>query len=133
MAKVFEPFPFRFISRSASGIIIAAVVLSGGPAVADGAFPLTGNFTQNVACKDDGSAQPAQLVKISPQEIVSNVGVCTILDTKQDGNTVDAHVECKFPAGPLMGNISFTPRPDHNIDFIDREGNYKAVLHPCPK
>jgi hypothetical protein len=114
-------------------MVVAVVVLtSGGPANAEDSFPLTGNYTQNVACKGDGSGQAAQLVKLSPQEIVSNVGVCTILDTKQDGKTITAHVECKFPAGPLMGNISFTPRPDRTIDFVDREGNYKAVLHPCP-
>jgi hypothetical protein len=108
------------------------MLLAAGPARADD-FPFTGNYTQNVDCKGDGSDQAAQLVKITPQEIVSNVGVCTILDTKQDGNTLNAHVECKLPAGPLMGNITFTPRPDHTIDFVDREGNYKAVLHPCSK
>ena len=37
-----------------------------------------------------------------------------------------------FASGPLMGNLSFTPKPDHTIDFVDRDGNYKAVLHPCP-
>jgi hypothetical protein len=31
-----------------------------------------------------------------------------------------------------MGNLSFTPKPDRTIDFVDRDGNYKAVLHPCP-
>ena len=46
--------------------------------------------------------------------------------------TRSRRVECKFPAGPLMGNLSFTPRPDHTIDFVDRDGNYKAVLHRCP-
>ena len=71
-------------------------------------------------------------VKISPEEIVSNVGVCTILDTTHDGDTFIEHVECRLASGPLMGDISFTPRPDKTIDFVDRDGNYKAVLHRCP-
>jgi hypothetical protein len=112
---------------------LALVMLAGaGPALADDDFPLVGNYTQNVPCKGDGSDPATAMVKISPKEIVSNVGACAILDTKHDGNTITAHVECKFPAGPLMGNISFTPHPDHTIDFVDREGNYKAVLHRCP-
>jgi hypothetical protein len=108
---------------------VAAAV---GAAFAEGDFPITGNYTQNVACKGDGSDPVAVKVKITPQEIVSNVGVCTILDVRHEGETITTHVECKFPAGPLMGDITFTPRPDHNIDFVDRDGNYKAVLHPCP-
>ncbi len=101
------------------------------PAGADD-FALTGRYTQNVPCKGDGTDPPAAQVKITPQEIVSNVGTCTILDSKQEGATITVHVECKFPAGPLMGNISFTPRPDHTVDFVDHDGNYKAVLHRCP-
>jgi hypothetical protein len=95
-------------------------------------FPFTGNYTQNVPCKGDGSDPAAVQVKMSAKEIVSNVGPCTILDLRKDGETVNVHVECKFPAGPLMGDISFTPRPDKNLDFVDRDGNYKAVLHRCP-
>lgn len=121
------------INSMIAGLFVALVVLFGaGAAVADNDFPLTGNYTQNVACKGDGSDPAAVQVKISAQEIVSNVGVCTILDTKTEGGTITAHVECKFPAGPLMGNISFTPRPDHTIEFVDHDGNYKSILHPCP-
>lgn len=109
-----------------------ALVSAAGAAPAGDDFPLTGNYTQNVPCKGDGSDPVAARVKISPEEIVSNVGVCTILDSKHDGDTITVHVECKFPAGPLMGNISFTPRPDHTIDFVDHDDNYKAVLHRCP-
>jgi hypothetical protein len=96
-------------------------------------FPLVGNYTQNVACKGDGSDQPSAKVTISPQEIVSNVGVCTILDKKTNGPTISAHVECKFAGGPLIGDITFTPRPDHTIEFIDRDMTYKAVLYRCPQ
>lgn len=112
-----------------------AVVLSGGlfGAVSADDFPLVGNYTQNVACKGDGSDQPSAKVMISPQEIVSNVGVCTILDKKTNGPSISAHVECKFAGGPLIGDITFTPRPDHTIEFIDRDMTYKAVLYRCPQ
>jgi len=96
-------------------------------------FPLVGNYTQNVACKGDGSDQPSARVTISPQEIVSNVGVCTILDRKTNGPSISAHVECKFAGGPLIGDITFTPRPDNTIEFIDRDMTYKAVLYRCPQ
>ncbi len=101
-------------------------------AVAADDFPLAGNYTQNVACKGDGSDPATAKVMISAQEIVSNVGVCAILDTKKDGDTYAAHVECKFPSGPLMGNISFTPKPDNTVEFVDRDMTYKAVLYRCP-
>jgi hypothetical protein len=111
------------------GAVVLAV--TAGPGAADD-FPLSGNYTQNVACKGDGTDPVAVRVKISPQEIVSNLGTCTVLDTTHDGNTFAVRVECKFASGPLMGNLSFTPKPDKTIDFVDRDGNYKAVLHPCP-
>ncbi|MGN6749519.1 MAG: hypothetical protein ACTHJS_13085 [Xanthobacteraceae bacterium] len=112
-----------------------AVAMSGvlcGAGSADD-FPLVGNYTQNVVCKGDGSDQPSAKVTISPQEIVSNVGVCTILDKKTNGTSISAHVECKFAGGPLIGDITFTPRPDKTIEFIDRDMTYKAVLHRCPQ
>ena len=113
---------------------VVALGLVAGAACAFAAddFPYVGDYTQNMACKGDGTDPATAKVKISAKEIVSNLGPCTILDTKRDGDTVTAHVECKFPAGPLMGDISFTPRPDKNLDFVDRDGNYKAVLHRCP-
>jgi hypothetical protein len=112
-----------------------AVAMSGlfyGAVSADD-FPLVGNYTQNVDCKGDGSDQPSAKVTISPQEIVSNVGVCTILDKKRNGTSISAHVECKFAGGPLIGDITFTPRPDNTIEFIDRDMTYKAVLYRCPQ
>jgi len=107
------------------------VALSGAATAADD-FPLVGNYTQNVACKGDGSDPATAKVMISAQEIVSNVGVCTILDTKRDGDSYAAHVECKFPSGPLMGNITLTPKPDKTVEFVDRDMTYKAVLYRCP-
>lgn len=111
--------------------VTVSAVLCGAVPADD--FPLVGNYTQNIACKGDGSGQPSAKVTISPQEIVSNVGVCTILDKKTNGPSISAHVECKFAGGPLIGDITFTPRPDNTIEFIDRDMTYKAVLHRCPQ
>lgn len=113
--------------------VVLAVVGAGMTAAAGDDFPLTGNYTQNVACKGDGSDPAAAKVTISPKEIVSNVGVCTILDKKQDGQSISAHVECKLAGGPLMGDITFTLRPDNTVEFIDRDMTYKALLYRCPQ
>ena len=128
-----QVFVFKAIPHISVAIVVVFGAVAGtGYARAGDDFPFVGNYTQNVPCKGDGSDPPSVQVKISAKEIVSNVGPCTILDLKRDGETVNVHVECKFPAGPLMGDISFTPRPDKTLDFVDRDGNYKAVLHRCP-
>jgi len=111
-------------------VLVAAAVSRG--ALADDDLPFTGNYTQNIPCKGDGTDPATAKVTISAQEIVSNVGVCTILDTKRDGDSMLLHVECKFAGGPLMGDISFTPRPDNTIEFVDRDMTYRATLHRCP-
>jgi hypothetical protein len=95
-------------------------------------FPLAGNYMQNVPCKGNASDQAALKVSISPQQIVSNIGVCTILDSKQEGDSYHLHVECKLPAGPLVGDLTFTPRPDQTIKFVDRDNTYNAILYRCP-
>jgi hypothetical protein len=123
----------RIFSHSLITAAVALVATIGASvALADDDFPLAGTYTQNVPCKGDGTDAPADQVKISTKEIVSNVGTCTVQDFKRDGDTFNIHVECQFPAGPLMGDVSFTQRPDKTVDFVDRDGNYKAILHRCP-
>jgi hypothetical protein len=113
--------------------ITLVLTASAGAAPAGDDFPLTGSYTQNVPCKGDGS-DPAELqVKISAQEIDSKVGVCTFLDTKRNGKSINAHVQCRFPAGPLMGDVTFTIQPDNTIKFLDRDQNYRSVLYRCPQ
>lgn len=130
---------FKIIHPAAGYVALAIVtlaivaVLDSIAAFADGDFPFTGNYTQNVACKGDGTDPVEAKVTISPQEIVSNVGVCAILDTKRDGDSMLLHVECKFASGPVMGDITFTPRPDNTLEFVDRDSTYRAQLYRCPK
>jgi hypothetical protein len=113
--------------------ISLALTASAGAAPAGDDFPLTGSYTQNVPCKGDGSDPVELQVKISAQEIDSKVGVCTFLDTKRSGKSINAHVECRFPAGPLMGDVTFTIQPDNTIKFLDRDQNYRSVLYRCPQ
>ena len=125
---------FKTILPVIAGLALAlALSALSAAAIAADDFPLAGNYTQNVACKGDGSDPAAVKVSISPQEIVSNVGVCTVLDIKKSADSYLAHVECKFAGGPLMGDITFTPKPNDTVEFVDRDSTYKAVLYPCPK
>ena len=111
-------------------VLFFAVV---GAASAEDDFPLTGDYTQNVPCKGDGTDASELKVKISPQKIDSRVAVCTFLDTKREGDRISAHVQCQFPRGPLMGDVIFKLRPDRSVEFIDRDKNYSAVLYRCPQ
>jgi hypothetical protein len=125
LVKLFHPVA----GCIANTLVVAAV----GAAPAGDDFPLTGSYTQNVPCKGDGSDPADFKVKISPQRIDSSVGVCFFLDTKRSGSSIKAQVECQFTAGPLMGDITFTIRPDKTIEFIDRDRTYSALLYRCPE
>lgn len=113
-------------------VMLALSVDAGADGLPDG-FWLLGNFTQNVPCKGDGSDPVELKVKISTDQIDSKVGVCKFLDVKADDKSVSTHVECQFPAGPLMGDITFTRKPNDTIDFVDRDKTYTATLYRCPK
>jgi hypothetical protein len=116
--------------------LICCLVLALTDGVSAGSLPddfwLLGNYTQNVPCKGDGTDPAEVKVKVTPQEIDSKIGVCTFLDTKADGKSIKAHVECQFPAGPLIGDITFTLKPNKTIDFVDRDKTYTATLYRCP-
>ena len=104
---------------------------SGVPLTDD--FWLVGDFTQNLPCKGDGSDPAEARVKIASDEIVSKVGVCKFLNAKLEGKRLKATMECQFPAGPLFGDVTFTQKANSTIDFVDRDNNYTATLHRCPK
>jgi hypothetical protein len=121
---------------TAACLVLAASYAGAEPATSTPAandFPLSGTYMQNVPCKGNGKDDATLKVKISTQEIVSNIGVCTILDNKHDGASYKLHVECKFPAGPMVGDLTFTPQPDNTVKFVDRDKTYNAVLHRCPQ
>ena len=95
-------------------------------------FPLAGSYTQNTPCKGDGSDPSDLQVKISPQKIYSKAGICTFLNIKREGSAIQAQVECRFPSGPLVGDVVFSMQADHTINFTDRDKNYSSVLYRCP-
>ena len=93
---------------------------------------LLGNFTQSAPCKGDGS-DPAELkVRIAIDQIESKSGVCKFIDVTPEGNRIKANMECQFPAGPLIGDVTFTQKTSGSIDVADRDNNYTAILYRCP-
>ena len=122
--------------RSAANLLAVAVLATFTTAsisLGDAAFPLVGTYTENQPCKTSGSDADVARVKITPTEIDSTLGLCTILQNKREGNTFAVHVECKGPGGsPMLGDVNFTLRDDGTVDFSDQDQTYKAVLHKCP-
>src|SRR5215471_9690263 len=104
---------------------------SGVPLADD--FWLLGDFTQNLPCKGDGSDPAEAKVKVGSDQIISKVGVCKFLNATLEGKRLKATMECQFPAGPLIGDVTFTQKTNGIIDFVDRDNNYTATLHRCPK
>ena len=104
---------------------------SGVPLTDD--FWLLGDFTQNLPCKGDDSDPAEAKVKVGSDQIISKVGVCKFLNATLEGKRLKATMECQFPAGPLIGDVTFTQKTNGIIDFVDRDNNYTATLHRCPK
>jgi hypothetical protein len=125
----------KYVVIAATGGILAltSVAPVDGAGLSEKSSWLLGNFTQNAPCKGDGS-DPAELkVRIAADQIESKSGVCNFLTVTPDGNRLKANMECHFPAGPLIGDVTFTRKANGTIDVVDRDNNYNAVLYRCPK
>jgi hypothetical protein len=119
------------LAASMLSIVVLAVLATSVQGEDD--FPLVGTYTENQACKPNGSDPGVSRVTITPRDIDSVFGLCTILSKKREGATFVVHVECKGPGGSqMLGDVIFTPRADKTIDFSDQDQTYKAVLHRCP-
>jgi hypothetical protein len=94
-------------------------------------FPIVGTYTENQACKNDGSEANVSRVRIGESEIESSAfGLCTIRE--REGNKFGVHVECKGAGGAMMASeVSFTIRDANTLDFADENNTYKAVLYKC--
>ena len=122
------------VSAGMLGVIALAMLGAGSTALGEDDFPLVGTYTENQVCKGDASDASASKVKITPRDIDSVFGLCTILERKRDGNTYAVHVECKGPGGnQMIGDVNFTLREDKTIAFSDQDQTYKAVLYKCPE
>jgi hypothetical protein len=99
---------------------------------AESNFPIEGVYTQNEACRGDGSKQEFLRVKVTPQDISYAGGICSIDTRQQDADKVGMKVTCKFKSGAVMSStISFTKRDNNTFDMAQQDGTYKAVLHRC--
>ena len=119
-----------------AAMVLSVVALTGveTPALGDDDFPLVGTYTENQVCQANGADAGVARVKITPRDIDSVFGLCTILSKKREGATFIVHVECKGPGGSqMLGDVNFTPRDDKTIDFSDQDQTYKAVLYRCPE
>ena len=125
----------RYVVIATTGGVLAltSVAPVDGAGLSDKSSWLLGNFTQNAPCKGDGS-DPAELkVRIAADQIESKSGVCNFLTVTPDGGRLKANMECHFPAGPLIGDVTFTRKANGTIDVVDRDNDYNAVLYRCPK
>ena len=125
----------RYVVIATTGGVLAltSVAPVDGAGLSDKSSWLLGNFTQNAPCKGDGS-DPAELkVRIAADQIESKSGVCNFLTVTPDGGRLKANMECHFPAGPLIGDVTFTQKANGTIDVVDRDNNYTAILYRCSK
>ena len=122
------------IKLAGRALSIVALAVLASPVQAEDDFPIVGTYTENQACKPDGSDPGVSRVKITSRNIDSVFGLCTILSRKREGATYIVHVECKSPGGSqMLGDVNFTPRDDKIIDFSDQDQTYKATLYKCPE
>jgi hypothetical protein len=115
--------------------VAVAVVIAGGalmPAFGDEEFPIVGLYTKDQACKGDASKRADLQVKITGQNIVSDMGSCAILNKRRNGRAFLVQVECKMAGDlTLLGDVTFTQRDDNTLDFDDQDHTSPAVLHRC--
>src|SRR5215472_3158362 len=118
------------------GIAAPAIIIAFAscPAVADEAFSIAGTYVQNAACKGDGSDPAKMVVRITDSDVHSSFGLCTFVRKEFEGNALKAQMSCNGPAGNLLlGDVRFTVRADKNIDVVDQDHTYNAVLYKCPQ
>ena len=130
--KAIYPLSKYAIIAATGGIFALTGALADSTGLSEKSW-LLGNFTQNGPCKGDGSDPVELKVRIDTHQIDSKSGVCTILAIASEGNRLKANIECHFPAGPLIGDVTFTQKTNGTIDVLDRDKNYTAILYRCPK
>ncbi len=119
-------------SAGVLGTVALAMLATTSTSLSEDEFPLVGTYTENEPCKPESSDPKVSRVKITPTQIDSVFGLCTILQKKRDGNAFAVHVECKGAGGQMLGDVTFTMRDDKTIDSSDQDQTYKAVLYKCP-
>ena len=121
--------------RHARGTLVLLLIsVASQPVPADDEFPIVGTYLRDMVCSGDGSQRPDLLVRITPRQVESQMGVCNILSRKSVGKTISLHLQCKLPGDQLiLGDVTFTIRDAKTVDFADEDHTSDATLHRCEK
>ena len=115
------------------GAACLAILLATANGLAEEDFPIVGTYTRDTACKGNGSDRPDLVVRITRDQIESQMGACRILERRRDGKAIKAHVACTVPGAeqPILGDVTFTIRDDRTLEFEDQDHTSDAILHKC--
>jgi hypothetical protein len=113
-------------------LIIGIIAVGAAPLAAADDAALVGTYTQNQACKGNGSDPAKKLVKIGDKQVDSNFGPCVFGDKNWSGKVLKAHATCKGAGGDFDVSLEFTLKDDNTIDFLEEGSQYKSVLYRCP-
>src|ERR1700686_5233815 len=108
----------NLIGMKWGSFVCAVLAMLLNSALAEGDFPIEGVYTQNEACRGDGSKQEFLRVRITPQDVSYAGGVCSIDTRQQDPDKVRMKVTCKFKSGSVLSSsISFTKKDTNTLDM----------------
>jgi len=120
-----------FISGALVGIVAIGATAAWAQDQATQEKALEGTYTQNQACKGDGSDK--KLVTIHEKEVESNFGPCTFADKKWNGKVLKTNATCKNKTGSTFDvSLEFTLHDDNTVAFVEEGSQYKSVLYRCP-
>jgi hypothetical protein len=93
---------------------------------------LEGTYTQNQACKGNGSDPANKLVVIHEKQVDSNFGPCMFGDKTWNGKVLKAPATCKNKTGSSFDvSLEFTLKDDNTVGFVEESSQYKSVLYRC--
>ncbi|HEY1542813.1 MAG TPA: hypothetical protein VGG01_10415 [Xanthobacteraceae bacterium] len=123
--------------RVSGFVIIGLLALSASAARAQDSAAqekeLQGAYTQNQACKGDGSDPAKKLVTIHEKQVDSNFGPCVFADKKWNGKVLKTNATCKNKTGSSFDvSLEFTLHDDNTVAFVEEGSQYKSVLYRCP-
>ena len=122
------------IMRVGTVFIIGLIGIGGAGAQEGPEAALLGIYTQNQACKGDGSdpALAKKLVKIGDKQVDSNFGPCVLGEKSWSGKVLKASATCKNKTGTEFDvSLSFTLKDDKTVEFVEEGSQYKSVLYRC--
>ena len=117
--------------------VVAALLVACSAIVAmsdAAAYQLEGTYLQGKACRGDVRDPKPLKVTIAPDEIMYSGGKCTVSDKRENDKVIIVRAACKQRSGTVLaGDVTFTFRNDNEIEMVNKDQNYSAVLYRCPK